>query len=159
MHARRAILLPALVLILAACSSGGGSPSAARSAPAASTEASAPEGAPANATRLEVTLTDSLTMEPSTMSVPAGVPVTFVLTNSGSLDHEFYLGDEASQQEHETEMQAGGMRHDEPDGITVVPGETRELTHTFEGAGATLAGCHEPGHYLGGMKATITVTQ
>ncbi len=43
--------------------------------------------------------------------------------------------------------------------ITVPPGKTRELTYTFEAHGETLAGCHEAGHYLGGMKAAVTVTQ
>lgn len=96
-------------------------------------------------------------MEPATFTVPAGVPVTFVVTNSGAIEHEFYLGDEAAQAEHEQEMQTGGMMHDDPNGISVAAGETMELTHTFE-AGETLAGCHVAGHYAGGMKATITVT-
>ena len=54
-------------------------------------------------------------------------------------------------------MQLGGMAHDDPAGISVMPGETKELTHTFDAAGQTLAGCHVAGHYGGGMKATITV--
>jgi uncharacterized cupredoxin-like copper-binding protein len=91
-------------------------------------------------------------------TVPAGVPVTFVVTNSGATDHEFYLGDEAAQAEHEKEMvEMGGMAHDEPEGIAVKPGEIKELTYTFAEAGKTLAGCQVAGHYGGGMKAEITV--
>jgi uncharacterized cupredoxin-like copper-binding protein len=41
----------------------------------------------------------------------------------------------------------------------VKPGETKELTNTFAEAGKTLAGCHVAGHYGGGMKATISVTE
>ena len=52
----------------------------------------------------------------------------------------------------------GGMTHDEPDGIALKPGETKELTHTFDTLGMTLAGCHVTGHYAGGMKAEITVS-
>lgn len=94
------------------------------------------------------------------MSVAAGVPVTFVVTNTGAIDHEFYLGDEAAQAAHEQEMQAmgGGMAHDEPQGIAVDPGQTKELTFTFVEPGATLAGCHLPGHYAAGMKAAVTIT-
>jgi uncharacterized cupredoxin-like copper-binding protein len=115
--------------------------------------------ASAAATRVDVTLTDALKIEPAAMTVPAGVPVTFVVTNSGTTDHEFYLGDEAAQAAHENEMaEMGGMAHDETEGIAVKPGETKELTYTFEEAGETLAGCHVAGHYGGGMKATITVT-
>ena len=130
------------VLLAVACSGGAASP------------------APSGAHRINVTLTDALRIEPATMSVPAGVPVTFVVTNTGASDHEFYLGDEAAQAEHEREMQAmgGGMTHDEPEGIAVEPGQTEELTFTFAAPGATLAGCHLPGHYAGGMKADITVT-
>jgi uncharacterized cupredoxin-like copper-binding protein len=145
-------LLAAAGLLLAACS-GGGSGATPSTGPSAAVAAS---GSPT--TRIEVTLTDALRMEPAAMTVPAGAPVTFVVTNSGATDHEFYLGDAAAQDEHEREMQAGGMMHDDPDGISLKAGETKELTHTFEQAGEALAGCHVVGHYAGGMKATITVT-
>jgi uncharacterized cupredoxin-like copper-binding protein len=137
-------------LLVAACSTGGGATTS-PSAPASSIPSAA-------ATRIEVTLTDSLKIDPTAMTVPAGVPVTFVVTNSGVTDHEFYLGDAAAQAKHEKEMaEMGGMTHDEPEGIAVEPGETKELTYTFAEAGETLAGCHVVGHYGGGMKATITV--
>lgn len=144
-------IIPAVALILAACSSGGG----AGSGSPAPASAVAPSTA---ATRIEVTLTDALKIEPATMTVPVGVPVTFSVTNSGTVDHEFYLGDEDAQAEHEKEMsEMGGMTHDEPEGIAVKPGETKELTYTFAEPGETLAGCHVVGHYGAGMKAAITV--
>ena len=121
--------------------------------------ASTRTAAPAVSTRISVTLIDALRIEPAAMNVPSGVPVTFVVTNSGGTDHEFYVGDEASQAAHETEMQSmGGMTHDEPNGIAVDPGQTKELTMTFGQQGQTLAGCHVAGHYAGGMRATITVS-
>jgi uncharacterized cupredoxin-like copper-binding protein len=148
---RLALILVTALLLAAACSAGGG----ATTGPSAST---APV-AKGTASRVEVSLTDALRIEPSTMTVSAGVPVTFVVTNSGAIEHEFYLGDEAAQAEHEKEMAAmGGMSHDEPQGIGVKPGETKELTYTFAQAGETLAGCHVVGHYGGGMKAAIMVT-
>jgi len=147
----RLVLIPIVALLVGACSSAGATPST----PA--TSASVAPGASSAVTRIEVDLTDALRMEPAQMSVPAGVPVTFVVTNSGANDHEFYLGDEEAQMEHEEEMSMGGMTHDEPEGIALKPGETKELTFTFEAAGQTLAGCHVAGHYGGGMKATITV--
>ena len=142
-------------VLVAACSSGGGAPTG----PAVPASSGPSGAASAAATRVEVTLTDALKIEPAALTVPAGVPVTFVVTNSGATDHEFYLGDEAAQAEHEKEMaEMGGMAHDEPEGIAVKPGETKELTYTFAEAGETLAGCHVAGHYGGGMKATITVS-
>ena len=150
MPLRNALILPIVSALIAACTGGSesaGSPPAASAAPSGS--------AP---TRIEVKLTDALKMEPATMTVPADVPVRFVVTNAGSIDHEFYLGDEAAQAKHEDEMKMGGMMHDDPNGVSLKAGETKELTHTFAQAGETLAGCHVVGHYPGGMKATITVT-
>jgi uncharacterized cupredoxin-like copper-binding protein len=80
------------------------------------------------------------------------------VTNSGGTGHEFYVGDEEAQADHKREMQSmGGMTHDEPIGIAVDPGQTKELTMTFDQPGQTLAGCHVAGHYASGMRATITV--
>jgi len=111
-------------------------------------------------TRIEVTLSDALTMSPAAMTVPAGVPVTFVVENAGTVLHEFTLGDDAEQAAHEEEMMAAGgmsMPKDEPMAIGVEPGKTKELTVTFDKAGAMLAGCHVTGHYAAGMKAVITI--
>lgn len=155
MKARYLALAPALVLTLAACSSGGSTPSPLVAAATPSAAAS-PSAA---AQRIEVKLTDALRMEPASMTVKAGQPVTFVVTNTGAIQHEFFVGDQAAQDDHEmamTSMATMGM--DEPDGIVVKPGETMELTHTFSTAGAFVAGCHETGHYAAGMKAAITVT-
>jgi uncharacterized cupredoxin-like copper-binding protein len=157
MRLSRLVLLTTAALLVAACSSGTGSP-ASLSAPATASPSVAPSTS-AETTRIEVQLTDALRIEPAEMTVPAGVPVTFVVSNAGSIDHEFYLGDEGAQAEHEQEMIAmGGMGHDEPEGIGVKPGETKELTYTFAESGEMLAGCHVVGHYGGGMKAMITVT-
>ena len=141
MNLSRIAFIP-LVLLFTACTTG-------------STASVAPSSGP---TRVEVTLTDALRIEPSVMTVPAGVPVTIIVSNAGAIDHEFYLGDEAAQADHEQEMQSmGGMMHDDANGIAVDPGETKELTFTFAEAGDTLAGCHVEGHYTAGMKAAITV--
>lgn len=146
-----------VAVFVGACS--GVSPSSVPTAASTESPSTEPSSSPASAaTRIEVTLTDAFRIEPAEVTVPAGVPVTFVVTNSGALEHEFYLGDEEAQAEHEQEMQAmGGMVHDEPEGIAVEPGDTKELTYTFASAGDTLAGCHVAGHYLAGMKATIKV--
>jgi uncharacterized cupredoxin-like copper-binding protein len=141
------LVVAALGIVLGACA-----------APAAPEATISPTGPAAQETRIEVSLTDEMRIEPAEMTVPVGQPVTFVVTNVGAIDHEFFVGDEEAQQEHEEEMAAEGMRHDEEMGVTVAPGATNELTLTFAEVGTTLAGCHEPGHYPAGMKATIGVT-
>jgi len=161
----RLIPLAAVAILVAACSTGGASPTwsfGAPSAPAASAPAmsAAPASPAAPATRIEVTLSDMMRIEPAAMTVPAGVPVTFVVTNTGTVLHEFTLGDAADQEAHDKEMlEEGGMSmpRDEENAIGVEPGKTKELTYTFDAAGETLAGCHVIGHYAAGMKATITI--
>jgi uncharacterized cupredoxin-like copper-binding protein len=150
MHLARLAALATAAVLLAACSGGGSASSS--SAP----DASAPVEASATATRVAVILSDRLTIEPAAMTVPVGQAVTFVVTNSGAIEHEFVLGDEEVQAEHASEMAGGHMDEDET-AITVPPGETKELTTTFEAPGSTLAGCHVAGHYEAGMRATITI--
>lgn len=154
MRLRHLALAPSLIVVVAACTGGGSTPTP--SVPASSPSTAVPSS-PAAQT-IDVKLTDALRMEPAQMTVKAGQPVRFVVTNTGATDHEFYLGDQAAQGEHGKEMMSmGGMTHDEPEGIGLKPGETKELTYTFPEAGMTLAGCHVTGHYGAGMKAQITV--
>jgi uncharacterized cupredoxin-like copper-binding protein len=150
--------LTAIAVLVAACGGGGASAAPTASLPPAATP-SEPAAATAQATRIEVTLTDALRIEPAEMAVPAGVPVTFVVTNTGTIAHEFVLGDEDAQAEHEMEMAGSmGMGPDEEMAIGVDPGMTKELTVTFDSPASLFAGCHVAGHYAGGMKATVEVT-
>lgn len=153
MRKQHVVISFALVLIVAGCSTAGST--ASPSAPATSSS----PAASAAAQRIEVTLTDALRMEPAEMTVKVGQPVTFVVTNTGAIEHEFYLGDEAMQAEQEQMMQSGEMVHDTANGVSLKAGEMKEFTYTFDTAGPTLAGCHFPGHYAGGMMGTITVTE
>ena len=54
----------------------------------------------------------------------------------------------------------GGMHHgsDGRDAITDKSGEMGTLTHSFKAGDDVLIGCHQPGHYAGGMKLTVDVT-
>lgn len=145
-----AVLVVAIAASLAACSGAGASPT-----PAAS--ATAPAASPGAAREIAVRTTDALRFEPASFEVKAGEAIRFVVTNAGKVRHEFFVGSEADQRDHEAEMRSMGMAHDEPNGISVEPGQTKALEITFGVAGNLLAGCHEPGHYDGGMKATIAV--
>ena len=124
-------------------------------------------GAPADAgdadRTIEVAANDDLTYDPVTIEVEAGETITFTVTNTGQAVHEFTLGDEAYQAEHEeemAEMMASGetMAHDDPNTLSLEPGETGELTWHFTESGEVLFGCHQPGHYAGGMVGNIDVT-
>lgn len=115
---------------------------------------------PADAARtIEVTTLDAMLFDPPTIEVAAGETVTFVVTNTGEAVHEFVLGDAATQEEHAEEMEGSdhGVAHDDPNGITVPPGETAELTWRFGEAGTVEYACHLPGHYEAGMRGSVTV--
>lgn len=114
---------------------------------------------------IEVSMTDN-EFTPNSFDVEAGQEVTFRFTNDGSVDHEAIVGDKEEQAAHEAEMSGDsggdmeGMDHggSDTDAITVKPGDTGELTQTFDSTGNVILGCHVPGHYDAGMKATISVT-
>ncbi len=107
---------------------------------------------------VQVQMTDELRFEPAEFTFQAGERVRFEVANAGAIVHEFLIGDEAAQDEFEMEMSEGnGMAHDTDAGVSVEPGATETFEYTFSDARELLAGCHEPGHYDGGMKAKITV--
>lgn len=139
-----------LALLLAACGGGGEDP--------APDDQAAADGV----RTIEVAALDELSFEPGTIEIEAGETVRFVVTNEGSAVHDFYVGTEDEQIAHEAEMGDAemGMDHEadpEAEALTLQAGETDELTVTFDEPGTVLFGCHQPGHYDGGMVGTITV--
>lgn len=108
-----------------------------------------------------ITMRD-IAFDPAELTVRRGEEVRLVFHNEGKLVHDAFIGDEAAQDDHETEMRRadaeGGHGHDAgaADGITVDPGKRGELTHRFDQAGEVFIGCHEPGHYPA-MRIRVTV--
>ncbi len=163
--------LAGLLVILAACSSGTepstSQPDATSPAmPTASGDSGAAFawGEPAEASEadrvIEVTMTDAMRFEPDAVEVSVGEMVTFRLTNAGQLPHDFTLGEEQTQDEHEAQMAGGtfGMGQSEPNALTLQAGEEGELTWRFTAPATILFGCHVPGHYDAGMVGDLTIT-
>ena len=112
---------------------------------------------------VEVDMVD-ISFEPDTLEVARGETVRFVFTNTGEVAHDAFIGDEDGQAEHEAEMReaddeghGGGHGGDAENAVTVQPGDTGELTYTFDEAGTIEIGCHQPGHYDAGMKIEVEV--
>lgn len=163
---RGRILAAAVLVLLVACGDDGGSAGAgdehAHSHEHEHEEAPAFDfGAPGNpsvATRtIDVVADDPYKFDPEDLEVEPGETVTFVVTNEGSQEHEFVLGDEEYQESHGDEMAAGEMHH-EGNAVTLAPGATEELTWTFPDEGEVLYGCHVAGHYGAGMVGAISVS-
>lgn len=167
-------LLLLVPLLLAACSSGDGpsaegSPTMSMSMPGSmggqgssgdDTSAFGMPGQEADVDRtIEISQFDTFRFEPASVSVSVGETVMFEVTNQGTARHEFVIGDDAFQADHETEMvDSGGMAMaDEPSAITVEPGETKSVIWTFSEPGTFKYGCHVSGHYAAGMVGTIDV--
>jgi uncharacterized cupredoxin-like copper-binding protein len=105
---------------------------------------------------------DSLAFQPDRIQVERGESVRFVVTNAGHDVHEFILGPDSVQKAHEEAARTGaehGALHVEGQlaALELPPGETKEAVVTFELGGEIVYGCHEPGHYGGGMVGTVVV--
>jgi plastocyanin len=93
--------------------------------------------------------------EPVELSVPAGVPVTFVLVNEDPIDHEWLIGDDAFHEAHRTGTHA--THGDVPTEVTIPALATATTTITFEEPGEHAYICHLPAHEAYGMVGTLTV--
>lgn len=122
-------------------------------------------GQPADASSadrtIEIVANDDFSFDPDSVEVQSGEVITFSVSNEGKLPHEFTLGPEDVQQEHEEEMaEMGDMgMKDDPNGIAVPAGETKDLTWEFTEPGTVLFGCHTQGHYDAGMVGDIDVVE
>lgn len=123
---------------------------------------SAVAGTPSSPRTIDIAMT-GLAFEPANIDVSEGETIRFVFTNEDSIRHEAVLGDEDVQEEHEVEMaDMGGMDMgsmdmdgaDEPPSVVVEPATSGDLVVTFDQAGKTVIGCHEPGHWTGGCDST-----
>jgi uncharacterized cupredoxin-like copper-binding protein len=93
--------------------------------------------------------------EPSTVTVPAGRPVTFVIRNDDPIDHEWIVGDAALHERHRTGTEA---YHDaRATEISIDALTTKRTTITFAAPGTLEYICHLPGHEAYGMVGTLGV--
>jgi uncharacterized protein (DUF305 family)/uncharacterized cupredoxin-like copper-binding protein len=101
--------------------------------------------------QIAVTLTE-FSIELASTTLHAGRPYTFVVTNDGTVPHEFVI--ERLGATHEPLVDG-----DQTAMVTgIAPGETRTLGWTFTEAGSYQLACHEPGHYEAGQVLAVDVT-
>jgi uncharacterized cupredoxin-like copper-binding protein len=128
------------------------------------TEHDSPTGMPgeaASVTRVvNVSMNDKMRFSPESIAVKRGETVRFVVKNDGFEPHEFMLGELKALIEHAKVMQQHPtMVHDEPNAITVSPGQTGELIWRFTRNGRVDFACLIPGHFEAGMKGSIHVSK
>ena len=132
-------LIPLLLLatmVLSACGGSSGTPSP---------------------VKVTVTLTEfKITSSLDTFQV--NVPYHFVVTNQGSVEHEFYIMPPESAQISQDQVKQDALA-----GIPAAqlqPGQSATLDYTFTKAapsGTLEFACHLPGHFEAGMHLAITV--
>ena len=136
---RNALLVVLALVVLTGCGGGGGE-----------------KAATADRT-VDMEMVDNA-FRPGELTVSSGETVNFRFKNNGALAHDAFIGDAEAQREHGKTMGSGGHEGHGSDGITVQPGQTAQLTYTFDDPGRIEIGCHQPGHYESGMKVTVTVS-
>lgn len=93
--------------------------------------------------------------EPARITVPAGVPVTFVLKNADPIDHEWIVGDEALHVRHRVGTEP--VHETRPTEVTVPALGERRTTLTFPTAISLTFICHLAGHERYGMVGLLTI--
>jgi uncharacterized cupredoxin-like copper-binding protein len=107
--------------------------------------------APAATARIEIRIHYSK-FEPSTLNIPAGVPVTFVIHNDDPIDHEWLVGDAAFHARHRTGTEP--VHGDRPDEVSLPANTTKTTTLTLP-AGIYTYICHFPLHEQYGMLGVV----
>ena len=95
--------------------------------------------------------------EPSYVTVPAGRPVTFVITNDDPIDHEWIVGDDAVHARHRTGTEPYHAAR--PTEVSIDALSTKRTTITFAAPATLQYICHLPGHEAYGMVGTLVVVR
>lgn len=145
------LTVAALIALVAACG------------PGVTPSPSTPGGSTQTPTEVKITMTE-FKFEPSMTGFKVGVPYRFVVTNRGTINHDFSISPPV--------MQHGGMTmssegvHESAlaviDAKDMPPGATKSVNVTFDkpmSSSEIEFACHTPGHYEAGMKVAITVAQ
>ncbi len=123
-------------------------------------------GAPGKAAAVDRVIrikTRDVSFDVTSVTVKAGETVRFIVTNEGAADHDFTLGDAATQAAHRKEMFAmagmdmGQAHHGDANALYLKSGETKELVWRFGKVGQIEFACNVPGHYEAGMKGVVAI--
>ena len=93
----------------------------------------------------------------SRTSVPASRPVTFVISNAGSVEHEMVL-EPAGADDKAYDLAGVNGTTFESEVESIHPGSTISVTWRLPGRGRYQLACHVPGHFERGMVSQLTAT-
>ena len=108
---------------------------------------------------VQVTLTE-FKIDSSLTSFKVGVPYHFIVSNNGSVPHEFNIMPPESGQLTTDQVQKMALARIDQSGLDAGATGTLDYTFTQEYPQGTLElTCHLPGHYEAGMHVPIIVTK
>jgi uncharacterized cupredoxin-like copper-binding protein len=156
------LLIPSLIVIgltaTALAQADAGHPAKDHSRQGSAATVGQPGDAKKVSRTIEVTMTDNMRFNPSSITVKRGETVRFVAKNLGKLKHEMVLGDTHEIQEHAALMRKfPEMEHADPNQVSVDPGKTGDLIWRFTQAGTFDFACLQPGHFEAGMVGKMVV--
>ncbi|TVO59716.1 cupredoxin domain-containing protein [Denitromonas halophila] len=127
----------------------------------AEVHASGVPGAPDDIVQvIDVLMDDRLHFSPDTVTVKAGETVRFFARNTGRMKHEMVIGSMTDLTSHAEMMRKyPGMEHEEPNMITLKPGQRGGIVWKFDTPGSVYFACLVPGHMEVGMIAKVVVTE
>ena len=111
---------------------------------------------------IAVTMND-ISFTPDRVTVKVGETIRFAVTNASGIEHDFTLGDSATQARHREEMakaaESGKAHHHHHGGnaVLLAPGGKGEVIWTFTKPGSFEFDCNVTGHFEAGMKGALTV--
>jgi len=95
------------------------------------------------------------------IQVKAGETIKFVIASKSSIPHEFVIASHDEHLEHRKMMQemAGMEMDDEPNAVTIDPGQTKELIWKFGKDKDVEFACDIPGHAEQGMAGKFRIAK
>ena len=114
-----------------------------------------------DAKRVKVSMLDSMkfVFSPPLETLTDGEAIEFAITNDGKIPHEFSIGNAEEQVKHAEAMrQMPNMQHDDPNAVSLKPGESATLRWRFEGSDTVVFACNIPGHFEAGMHHNVAIS-
>lgn len=110
--------------------------------------------------RISVSMKDSMrfVFNPELGELIDGEIIEFQVTNDGAIQHEFSIGNAEDQVKHAQMMrQMPDMKHNDPNTVSLAPGESASLSWKFIGKDTVVFACNIPGHFEAGMKHVLAI--
>lgn len=109
---------------------------------------------------ISVSMRDSMrfVFEPDRGELKHGETIEFNVRNDGQIQHEFSIGNAEDQVKHAIMMQKmPDMKHNDPNTVSLLPGESATLSWKFMGKDIVVFTCNIPGHFEAGMKHALAI--